>query len=245
MAMGMSPVDINAVILGQLWDYISWAGVPVYLLSGFDSIIAGALSNAGLNTYLKTKIRIEECQSGDCVEWITFVERAAQHVARVPAWLWSSWYASNIVGPGFHVYAHTSSEICRADEAGCTLENIVEALNAVGVHANQTRPFVPGEPYVEDVDLPLPIVGIDEVSTSAIRDRLGRQIGVLNATLQNHALHPGWLRRGPILVAGGYRVGTLSWGTGWWGFPNVLRGPGYWRGVDRRVIDRVRSLLRR
>ena len=74
---------------------------------------------------------------------------------------------------------------------------------------------------------------------------LGRQIGVLNATLQNHELDPGWVRRGPVLVAGGYRMGTLSLGTGWWGFPNVVWGPAYWRGVDRRVIDRVRSFLPR
>ncbi|MYD95906.1 MAG: RHS repeat-associated core domain-containing protein [Gammaproteobacteria bacterium] len=244
MALGMSPVDINAVILANLWDYISWADVPVYQLSGFDSIIASGLSNAGLNTYLKTKITIEECLSGDCVEWITSVERAAQHAGRVPAWLWPSGYASHMVGPGFHVYAHTSSEICRADEPGCTLENIVDALNAVGVHKNQTRPFVPGEPYVGDVDLPPPIMGIDDVSTSAILDRSGRQIGVLNATLQNHALHPGWLRRGPVLIAGGYRIRTVSVGTGWLGFPNIVGGPVYWRGVDRRVIDRVRGRLR-
>ena len=73
----------------------------------------------------------------------------------------------------------------------------------------------------------------------------GRQIGVLNATLRNHALDLGEVRRGPVLIAGGYRIGTVSLGTGWWGFPNVVGGPFYWRGVDRRVIDRVRGRLRR
>ena len=162
----------------------------------------------------------------------------------MPGWFLASGYASNTFLPGFHVYAHTSPEICRADAAGCTLENIVEAINAVGVHANQSRPFVPGEPYVGDVDLP-GFPGRDDVSTSAIRDRLGRQIGVLNATLRNHELHPGGVGRGPVLIAGGYRIRTLSLGGGWWGLPNVVWAPVYWGGVDRRMTDRVRGLPRR
>ena len=145
-ALGMAPVDINTLILGELWDYVGWADLPVYELTGFDSIMARGLTNAGLNTYLRTKIRIEECGSGGCVEWGTFVGRAERWLfGRMPGWVWMMGYASNLAAPGFHVYAHTSPEICRADEAGCTLENIVEALNAVGVHADQTRPFVPGE----------------------------------------------------------------------------------------------------
>ena len=53
-AMGMSPVDINAVILGQLWDYIGWAGVPVYNLTGFQSIIARGMDDAEFAYYLRT-----------------------------------------------------------------------------------------------------------------------------------------------------------------------------------------------
>lgn len=75
----------------------------------------------------------------------------------------------------------------------------------------------------------------DDVSTSAIRDGLSRQIGVLNATLWNHELDPGRVLRAPVLIAGGYRIGTLNLGHGRWGFPNILRGLAYWRNVDRRV----------
>ena len=74
---GLSPVDINAVILGELWDHVSSADVPVYHLSGVDSIVARGLDNRGLNTYLRTKIHIEECLSGGCARLITFVGRAS------------------------------------------------------------------------------------------------------------------------------------------------------------------------
>ena len=48
--------------------------------------------------------------------------------------------------------------------------------------------------------------------------------------------------RGPVVVTGGYRIGTAGTGTGWHGVPNVvhsyLKG---WHAVDQRVMDRVRD----
>ena len=56
-------------------------------------------------------------------------------------------YTENMVAPGFHRYQRMSSEICRIGEPGCTHENVIDAITAIGVHPNQLRRFVPGETF--------------------------------------------------------------------------------------------------
>ena len=141
------------------------------------------------------------------------------------------WFAK-----GRHFYDRISPPICAASE--CSLEDVVEALNGVGVHPNQTEEFVPGQPYVGDVDLPGPF-GRDDVSTSAIFDD-GVQVGVRNETQENHKLHPGTVERTVILKDGTYRIRTQGEGTGSLGGPNILFDDVVWGQVDRRVIDAFR-----
>ncbi|MXY55332.1 MAG: hypothetical protein F4029_11430 [Gammaproteobacteria bacterium] len=129
-----------------------------------------------------------------------------------------------------------SSEICRIGEPGCTHENVIDAINAIGVHPNQLRRFVPGEPYVGNVDLPV-FWGGDDVSTQAVYDRRGIQIGILNTTRSNHELHPGTVVRDTVVVDGGYRIRTQGIGHGWWGLANLLGADGEWSDVDQRVMD--------
>ena len=172
------------------------------------------------------------------------LEQALKNYRILPplGWIGRGGYAENIVAPGYHLYRHLSPEICRVGQPGCTRENIVDAINAVGVHPNQSRPFVPGEPYVGDVDLP-PLAGLgrDDVSTHAIY--VGRsQVGIVNVTDPNHGLHPGGIVRDGIIVDGGYRIRTRGTGQGWFGFPNVLGSYlAAWGEVDKRVIDQVRA----
>ena len=65
MALGMAPVDIDALILGELWDYIGWADLPVYELTGFDSIMARGLRQRGVRLNFLTSGRRSE-SGGPC-----------------------------------------------------------------------------------------------------------------------------------------------------------------------------------
>ena len=171
------------------------------------------------------------------------LEQALRNYRVLPplGWIGPGGYSENMVAPGYHVYAHTSPEICRVVQPGCTRENIVDAINAVGAHPNQSRAFVPGERYVGDVDLPV-FVGRDDVTVRSVYDGRGSQVGVLNTTMLNHGLFPGRVLRRTVVVDGGYRIRTSATGYGWFGYPNVLGS--YlvgWGEVDRRVIDHVRA----
>ena len=141
------------------------------------------------------------------------------------------WFAK-----GKHFYDRISPPVCAASE--CSLEDVVEAPNGVGVHPNQSEEFFPGQFYIGDVDLPGPF-GRDDVSTSAIfKD--GVQVGVRNVTLENHLLHPGTVERTVVLNDGSYHVRTRGVGTGSYGKPNFMLDDIVWGKVDRRVINTFR-----
>ena len=144
------------------------------------------------------------------------------------------WFAS-----GNHRYRRQSTAVCEASSAGCTLVRVVTVLNTKGVHPNQTRPFVPGQPYVGDVDIFGPF-GEDHVSTTAVFNSHGVQIGVRNETLENHALHPGVVERTVILKGQSYYILTEGGGYGMFGGPNIWLDDLVWGPVDQRVLDEFR-----
>jgi hypothetical protein len=133
--------------------------------------------------------------------------------------------------PGEHSYSHVSPA------AGTDTDALMRAMNERGVHPNQTEPFIPGQPYVGDVDIPGPF-GEDHVSTTAIYDANGNQIGVRNVTLENHALHPGWVERRMVRDSdGNLRIQTLGGGSGALGGPNVWFDESVWSDVDNEAIS--------
>mgnify|MGYP006924537624 CR=1 FL=1 len=123
-------------------------------------------------------------------------------------------WTENWFGEGNHRYSHLSPAI------DADFRSLLDAPNTVGVHPNQTRGFVPGEPYTGDVNIPGPW-GMDEVSSTAIFDRNGRKIGVRNETLPNHQLHPGVVERTILRENGEYFIQTRGGGYGGLGGPNV------------------------
>jgi RHS repeat-associated protein len=146
---------------------------------------------------------------------------------------WSEyWFAK-----GAHWYWRISEPICPATQ--CSLPEVVDALNRRGVHPNQERPYVPGKPYVGDVDIVGPF-GRDEVSTTAVYSDDGtQQIGVRNTTQGNHEIHPGTVIRTIILNDGSYRIRTRGIGSARWGGPNIWFDDLVWGPVDQAVIDEL------
>ena len=142
-----------------------------------------------------------------------------------------NWFKS-----GEHEYERLSPEVCSTAQSGCTQANVVDALNFDGVHPNQTRPFVPGEEYIGDVDLPGPF-GVDHVRSTAIYDTYGAQIGVRNVTLENHLLHFGYVERTVVQNSGSFYILTRGGGSGILGGPNIWLDDLIWEGVDQNVID--------
>ena len=126
--------------------------------------------------------------------------------------------------------------MCNVSQDGCTLGNVVNALNQNGVHPNQTRPFVPGEEYVGDVDIPGPF-GSDHVRSTAIYNSDGAQIGVRNETLVDHALHPGVVQRTVIQQGSSFHILTEGGGYGRLGGPNIWFDGAVWTPIDRKVIN--------
>lgn len=142
-------------------------------------------------------------------------------------------WTDNLFSAGNHCYGHLSPEL---EAPGA---DIVDALNQVGVHPNQTEPFTPGQEYVGDVNIPGPF-GPDHVASTAIYDDQGAQIGVRNETLENHALHPGVVERSVVSQDdGSLHIETVGCGHGALGGPNVWFDEGVWSAVDRRVIDHL------
>ena len=139
--------------------------------------------------------------------------------------------------PGPHRYENESDPFCH----GCKIEEVIGVLNRVGVHPNQEKPFVPGEKYVGDVDLPY-FVGKDEVSVEAIYEN-GKQVGVRNTTLKNHELHPGIVERTIVRSGEGFVIKTIGTGTGPYGGPNVRLAKSEWDAVDKRVMEEAHRLL--
>ena len=132
---------------------------------------------------------------------------------------------------GEHTYSHVSPS------TDADYETLIGAINERGVHPNQTDPFVPGEAYTGDVNLPGPF-GVDNVTTTAIFDQNGNQIGVRNETEENHALHPGWVERTIVQDENGaLHIQTTGGGSGALGGPNVWFDESVWGGVDNRVLD--------
>ena len=83
---------------------------------------------------------------------------------------------------GPHRYEILSSPICHSTK--CTLKDVTDALNRVGVHPGQKRTFVPGRRYEGDVGIPWP--GPDLISTEAtyeIHNGNKRQVGIRNRTV--------------------------------------------------------------
>lgn len=151
----------------------------------------------------------------------------------------NDWTDNNFL-PGNHRYEHVSPEVCSTSSANCTLSNVVNVLNKVGVHPNQVKPFVPGQAYVGDVDLPGPF-GKDEVQSTALYNAQSEQVGVRNETLANHALHPGVVERSVIQIGSSLHVYTEGGGFGSLGGPNIWFDDAVWGGVDQRVIDTFRK----
>ena len=160
---------------------------------------------------------------------------AARHSRTDPA---QDDWTDNWFSGGKHGYVHVSPPICQLS-TNCTLERIIRSVNETGVHPNQTTPFVPGEDYIGDVDFPGPW-GADQVTTTAIYDESGVQIGVQNVTLKNHPLDPGIVRRQVIQIGSSYHILTRGEGDGPWGGPNVWFDEITWSGVDQHVLDDFR-----
>lgn len=139
---------------------------------------------------------------------------------------------------GNHIYDHLSNPICSVNE--CELKDVVDTLNKYGVHPKQTKPFVPGKPYTGDVNLPGPW-GTDHVTSEAIYDENGVQIGVRNSTEMDHKLHPGVVERKIVIRDGFYHIFTEGGGYGSMGLPNVIADEWVWDGVDQLVIDNIKN----
>lgn len=139
---------------------------------------------------------------------------------------------------GNHIYEYLSKPICSIDDF--TLEEIIGALNKVGVHPNQKNSFIPGEYYRGDVNLPGPF-GADHVITTAIYDDNGNQIGARNTTEMDHFLHPGIVERTVIKQNNSYYIYTQGGGYGSWGLANIWFDEEVWYLVDRRVINYLKS----
>ena len=148
-----------------------------------------------------------------------------------------AWY-ENLILPGKHSYLYLSPAICQVS-SNCTLERIIKSVNERGVHPNQTRTFVPGEDYVDDVDLPGPWFD-DDVATTAVYNEKGVQIGIQNDTLNNHLLDSGTVRRTVIRIGSKYHILTEGEGDGWLGGLNILGYKAEWRDVNQRVLDDFR-----
>ena len=149
-------------------------------------------------------------------------------------------YAENWIFEGRHQYVRVSDAVCSMSKADCTLANVVAALNAKGAYPEQAREFVPGQEHIADVDIPGPF-GIDEIQTTALYNRDGNQVGVVNRTLSNHALRPGEVYRIAIPRDNAYRILTLGLGQGNFGVPNVRMKNRTWEPVDKNVIERFQQ----
>jgi len=147
--------------------------------------------------------------------------------------------ADDWIFPGPHRYEHLSESICDVAAEGCTMENVLEALNEVGAYPNQTRPFAVGNPHIGDVDIAGPW-GKDHVSTTAVLDRHGNQVGVRNDTISDHIADPGAVERIVVQQNGHYHISTRGIGLGRFGKPNVKMASKVWAEVDERVRDRFR-----
>ncbi len=145
-------------------------------------------------------------------------------------------WTENYITKGNHKYSRLSDPICSVSD--CALEDIVGAVNNYGVHPNQVTPFVAGENYIGDVDIPGPF-GEDHVKSTAIYDSNGIQIGVRNETLEDHALHPGIVERKVVKRGSSYHVLTEGGGYGYLGGPNIFLDDVVWSGVDNRVKQAV------
>lgn len=139
-------------------------------------------------------------------------------------------------GKGNHKYDRISSAVCAASQGGCTQGAVVNALNAKGVHPNQTKAFVPGKEYIADVNIPGPF-GEGHIRTTAIYNSDGIQIGIRNETMIDHALHPGVVQRTVILQSGSYHILTSGGGYGYLGGPNIWLDDMVWGPVDQAVIN--------
>ncbi|RXJ73984.1 hypothetical protein CS022_06845 [Veronia nyctiphanis] len=123
--------------------------------------------------------------------------------------------------------------------AGCTKEAVIDALNKQGVHPNQTRPFIPGQPYQADVDIPGPW-GKDTISTTAIYDENGNQVGIKNDTLPDHILHPGHIERKVMRIGDSFHIVSVGKGEGPLAGMNVLLEDFIWGPVNDAVINQFK-----
>lgn len=139
-------------------------------------------------------------------------------------------WTENWFAQGNHRYSHLSPPI------DANYFDMINALNRFGVHPNQKEPFVPGQPYVGDVNIPVPF-DRDDVESTALYDANGNQIGVRNETLPNHALHPGVVQRTIVEQNGDKHIQTQGGGYGWLGGPNIGFDGSVWGDVDDRVQD--------
>ena len=132
-----------------------------------------------------------------------------------------------------------SSPICSASES--RYADVIDALNRVGVHPNQTRAFVPGKYYKVDAAIPWlgGLTGPDEISTSPIYSR-GVQIGIRNTTLPNHVFYSGHVERTIVMHKGSYHIKTVGTGSGQWGKFNIMFDDEVWAPVDQSVADEFR-----
>jgi hypothetical protein len=138
---------------------------------------------------------------------------------------------------GDHFYTVLSDPVCQVSTSGgCTLENVVRALNKNGAHPEQTEPLIPGEPHIGDVDIFGPW-DEDHVSSTATYNEYGHQIGVRNKTLENHELHPGTIDRVIVVMGGNFHILTVGTGSGRWGGVSVGASDVLWGNVDQNVID--------
>ncbi len=146
-------------------------------------------------------------------------------------------WAENWVMKGKHRYSRLSDSICPMSE--CSHADVVSTLNKVGVHPNQTRAFMPGKYYKEDVAILGRLSSPDDISTSAVYAG-GSQIGIINTTFDNHIFHSGHVTRTIVPYKGSYHIQTIGVGYGRWGALNVMFDDGVWGPVDQSVANEFR-----
>ncbi|PNQ56220.1 hypothetical protein C1141_13910, partial [Vibrio agarivorans] len=146
--------------------------------------------------------------------------------------------AKNWVLRGEHKYTHFSEAVC-LESSSCTREALVDALNTYGTYPGQDKPFIPGQSFMADANIPGPW-GEDHINTYAIYDSNGAQIGIQNHTLSNHILHPGYVDRTIVNHNGWFYIKTVGGGSGPFGGINNTLDNLVWGPVNSNVINRFR-----
>ncbi|MEE9445305.1 MAG: hypothetical protein V3V19_06550 [Cocleimonas sp.] len=137
---------------------------------------------------------------------------------------------------GNHRYSYRSPDVCEKNNSDCTIKSLVKIMNKMSAYPNQKKEFIPSEKHVGDVDIPGPW-GVDDVSSTAIYNKKGTQIGIKNQTLENHKLHNGVVERTINESKNKLFIQTKGAGYSTLGGPNVWLPELIWGEVDQLLIN--------